>query len=173
MSLMEEMSNRALALGVPLSVHLDLTYRCNERCVHCYLDHEDHGEMNTAEIKELLDQLAEAGVFFLVFSGGEIFMRRDLFELIEYARSLMFCVKLKTNAFMIGEKEADRLAGDASGLLCRSASTRTGRGSRRDHQAAAFAGAVGGGNPAAARARREGHHRQCADACRIWRTTPG
>ena len=111
MSLMEEMNSRALALGVPLSVHLDLTYRCNERCVHCYLDHEDHGEMNTAEIKELMDQLTEAGVFYLVFSGGEIFMRRDLYELIEYARARMFCLKLKTNAFMIGEKEADRLAG--------------------------------------------------------------
>ena len=111
MSLMQELSGRALALGVPLSVHLDLTYRCNERCVHCYLDHEDHGEMNTAEIKDLMDQLMAAGVFFLVFSGGEIFMRRDLYELIEYARSHMFCLKLKTNAFMIGEKEADLLAG--------------------------------------------------------------
>jgi radical SAM protein with 4Fe4S-binding SPASM domain len=110
MSLMQELNSRALALGVPLSVHIDLTYRCNERCVHCYLDHEDHGEMNTAEIKDVLDQLAAAGVFYLVFSGGEIFMRRDLFELIEYARSLMFCVKLKSNAFMIGDKEADRLA---------------------------------------------------------------
>jgi AdoMet-dependent heme synthase len=111
MTLMQELSSRALALGVPISVHVDLTYRCNERCVHCYLDHEDHGEMNTAEIKDVLDQLAAAGVFFLVFSGGEIFMRKDIFELIEYARSLMFCLKLKTNAFMITEKVADRLAG--------------------------------------------------------------
>lgn len=110
MSLMQELNDRALNLGVPLSVHMDLTYRCNERCVHCYLDHEDHGEMNTAEIKCVLDQLAEAGVFFLVFSGGEIFMRRDFFRLVEYARSLSFCVKLKTNAFMIGDKEAERLA---------------------------------------------------------------
>jgi radical SAM protein with 4Fe4S-binding SPASM domain len=111
MSLMQEMGNRALKRGVPLSVQLDVTWRCNERCVHCYLDHDDHGEMTTAEIKSVLDQLAEAGVFFLIFSGGEVFMRADFFELVEYARSLMFCVKVKTNAFMIGEKEADRLAG--------------------------------------------------------------
>ena len=56
--LMHEMGTRALQLGIPLSVQLDLTYRCNERCVHCYLDHEDHGEMNTAEILGLLDQMA-------------------------------------------------------------------------------------------------------------------
>ena len=110
MSLMQEMGARALKLGVPLSVQMDVTYRCNERCVHCYLDHDDHGEMTTAEIKDVLSQLAEAGVFFLIFSGGEVFMRMDFFELVEYARSLMFCVKLKTNAFMIGEEEADRLA---------------------------------------------------------------
>ncbi len=95
--------------GVPLSVQFDLTYRCNERCVHCYLDHDNHGEMTAAEIKKVLDQLAEAGVFFLCFSGGEVFMRRDFFELLEYARSLQFCVKVKTNAFLIRGQEADRL----------------------------------------------------------------
>src|SRR5438552_732558 len=110
MSLMQEMGARALKLGIPLSVQLDVTYRCNERCVHCYLDHNDYGEMTTAEIKDLLDQLAAAGVFFLVFSGGEVFLRRDFFELLEHARSLLFSVKVKTNAIMIGEKEADRLA---------------------------------------------------------------
>ena len=109
-SLMQEMGNRALKLGVPLSVQMDVTYRCNERCVHCYLDHDDHGEMTTAEIQGVLRQLAEAGVFFLIFSGGEVCMRMDFFELVEYARALMFSVKVKTNAFMIGGKEADRLA---------------------------------------------------------------
>jgi radical SAM protein with 4Fe4S-binding SPASM domain len=109
MSLMQELGQRALDRGVPLSVQLDVTYRCNERCVHCYLDHDDHGEMTTAEIRSLLDQLAEAGVFFLTLSGGEVFMRMDFFDIIEYARSLMFCVKIKTNAFMIREKEAQRL----------------------------------------------------------------
>src|SRR5271163_3107511 len=107
MSLMQELGLRSLDRGVPLSVQLDVTYRCNERCIHCYLDHDDHGEMTTAEIRGLLDQLADAGVFFLTLSGGEVFMRMDFFDIVEYARSLMFCVKIKTNAFMIREKEAD------------------------------------------------------------------
>jgi AdoMet-dependent heme synthase len=107
--LMQEMSDKALALNIPLSVQLDLTYRCNERCVHCYLDHHDHGEMTTAEIKHLLDEMAEAGVFILTLSGGEIFLRKDFFELLEYARQLTFCVKLKTNAILVREREAARL----------------------------------------------------------------
>lgn len=107
--LMQEMSAKALQLGIPLSVQVDLTYRCNEQCVHCYLDHEDHGEMTTSEIKHLFDELAEAGVFFLTMSGGEILMRKDFFEILEYARALMFCVKLKTNAVLIRERQADRI----------------------------------------------------------------
>ena len=80
------MNQKALGLGIPLSVHLDITYRCNERCVHCYLDHDDHGEMTTAEIKDVLNQLSDAGVFFLTLSGGEVLMRRDFFDIVEHAR---------------------------------------------------------------------------------------
>ncbi|HTS34797.1 MAG TPA: radical SAM protein [Candidatus Solibacter sp.] len=108
--LLEEMTEKARRRNIPLSVQLDLTYRCNERCVHCYLDHNDHGEMTTAEIKHLLDQMADAGVFILTLSGGEIFLRKDFFELLEYARlEKLFCVKLKTNAILIREAEAARI----------------------------------------------------------------
>src|SRR5207245_1994979 len=101
MSLMYEMNQKALELGVPISVHLDVSYRCNERCVHCYLDHDDHGEMTLAEMRDVLDQMAEAGVFFLTISGGEVLMRMDFFDILAHARARMFSVKLKTNAFMI------------------------------------------------------------------------
>jgi len=109
MSLLAEMNQKALALGIPISVHLDLTYRCNERCVHCYLDHDDHGEMTTQEIRDLLVQLADAGVFFLTLSGGEVLMRRDFFIIVEEARRLLFNVKVKTNGVMIRGPEAARM----------------------------------------------------------------
>lgn len=108
-ALLEEMNEKALQLCIPLSVHLDLTYRCNERCVHCYLDHDDRGEMTATEIKSLLQEMADAGVFILTLSGGEILLRRDFFEILEHARKLTFCVKLKTNAILIGEREAERI----------------------------------------------------------------
>lgn len=107
--LMAEMAAKALKHNIPLGVQLDLTYRCNERCIHCYLDHDDHGEMSTAEIKGVLDQMADAGVFFLTLSGGEILMRRDFFEILEHARARTFCIKLKTNAVLIRRKEAERI----------------------------------------------------------------
>jgi AdoMet-dependent heme synthase len=106
---MDRWIQRTVERHLPWSVHLDLTYRCNERCIHCYLDHEDHGEMTTAEIKNVLDQLAEAGTLFLTFSGGEIFLRADLFDLIAYARKLHFDVSLKTNALLIDPERARKL----------------------------------------------------------------
>jgi radical SAM protein with 4Fe4S-binding SPASM domain len=109
MGLIEEMNQKATALGIPLGAHLDITWRCNERCVHCYLDHEGKDEMSTAEIKDVIRQLADAGTFFLTISGGEPLLRRDCFEILEYARALRFNVKLKTNAVMIGHKQADRI----------------------------------------------------------------
>src|SRR5207244_4787293 len=48
-------------------------------------------------------------VFFLILSGGEVLMRRDFFQILAHARALLFSVKIKTNAFMIREPEADRM----------------------------------------------------------------
>jgi radical SAM protein with 4Fe4S-binding SPASM domain len=90
-------------------VHFDLTYRCNERCVHCYLDHEDYGEMNTGEVLRVLEELAAAGTLFLTFSGGEIFLRQDFFELLQAARRLRFDLNLKTNGLLVTAERAARL----------------------------------------------------------------
>jgi AdoMet-dependent heme synthase len=109
MSLINEFTQKATARGVPLSAHLDVTWRCNERCVHCYLEHDGKGEMTTDEIKDVIRQLADCGAFFLNLSGGEPLLRRDCFEILEYARALRFNVKLKTNAVMIGPEEAARI----------------------------------------------------------------
>lgn len=107
--IMDRLMHRSVRNSIPIGVHFDITYRCNERCVHCYLDHEDHGELKTDEIKNILRQLAEARAFMLTFSGGEIFLREDLFELLEFARGLHFDLALKSNALMINEDRAARL----------------------------------------------------------------
>jgi radical SAM protein with 4Fe4S-binding SPASM domain len=107
--IMDRLIARTVRANRPLSVHFDLTYRCNERCVHCYLDHEDHGELTTAEILRLLEDLASAGTLFLTFSGGEIFLRPDLFEILAGARRLHFDVSLKSNALLITRERAARL----------------------------------------------------------------
>jgi AdoMet-dependent heme synthase len=106
---MDRLIARTVCKHRPLSVHFDLTYRCNERCVHCYLDHENHGELTTGECLAVLEEIAKAGTLFLTFSGGEIFLRPDLFEILAAARRLHFDVSLKTNALLVTRERAARL----------------------------------------------------------------
>ena len=106
---MDRLISRTVEKRRPLSVHFDLTYRCNERCVHCYLDHDDQGELTTAECLKVLDDLARSGALFLTFSGGEIFLRPDLYEILAAARGLHFDISLKTNALLVTPERAARL----------------------------------------------------------------
>jgi len=108
--LIERLNRKALDLGIPLGAHVDLTWRCNERCIHCYLDHDDPDQLSLGDIRGLLDQLADAGVFFLTLSGGEIFLRKDLREIVAHARVRGFDIKLKTNGILMTEAEADWIA---------------------------------------------------------------
>lgn len=104
--------------SIPIGVHFDLTYRCNLRCVHCYLPEGSRHitanreeELTTQEVYGILDQLAESGTLFATFSGGEIFVRRDILDIIEYARKKKFHVSLKTTGTIgFDERTADRLA---------------------------------------------------------------
>lgn len=107
--LSERVVERTMARAIPLSVHVDLTMRCNERCVHCYRVIEDRAELTTAEVTTLLADLARAGTLYLTFSGGEIFLRPDLFALIAEAKRLRFDLRLKSNALLITEERARRL----------------------------------------------------------------
>jgi radical SAM protein with 4Fe4S-binding SPASM domain len=105
----EAVVERTMARAIPLSVHVDLTMACNERCVHCYRVIEDRRELTTEELTTLLADLARAGTLYLTFSGGEIFLRRDLFELIAEAKRLRFDLRLKTNALRVTAAYAHRL----------------------------------------------------------------
>lgn len=106
---MDRLIARTVRKNLPLSVHFDLTYRCNERCVHCYLDHDNRGELTASECLAVLEELAHAGTLFLTFSGGEIFLRADLYEILAAAKRLHFDISLKTNALLLTRERAARL----------------------------------------------------------------
>jgi radical SAM protein with 4Fe4S-binding SPASM domain len=100
---------RARAAQVPLHVLLELTYRCNVRCVHCYLAGQER-EMTLAEIEPLLDDLAAAGCLILTLSGGEVLLRPDFFDVAEAAKRRGFALRIFTNGTIVTPRIADRLA---------------------------------------------------------------
>lgn len=102
--------NKFARKSLPITCHFDLTYHCNLNCIHCYIVENRIPELKTKEIKNILKELASAGILFLKFSGGEILTREDFFEIIEYARKLHFSVDFITNGTLINEEVADKIA---------------------------------------------------------------
>ncbi len=89
------------------------TQRCNLKCVHCYAQSEDRnypGEMSTEEGKAMIDDLAAYGAPVLLFSGGEPTIRKDLLELMHYAKSKGMRVVISTNGTLITEEKAKQFA---------------------------------------------------------------
>ena len=83
--------------GRPLRAMIEISDRCNEVCVHCYQVQGQKGEMTTAQIKTVMDELAELGVLVLTISGGEATLRKDFLELLAHARGCGFAIRLFTN----------------------------------------------------------------------------
>jgi len=89
------------------------TQRCNLKCVHCYAQSEDRdyaGEMSTEEAKVMIDDLAEFGAPVLLFSGGEPTIRKDLLELMHYAKGKGMRVVISTNGTLITSERAKEFA---------------------------------------------------------------
>jgi heme d1 biosynthesis radical SAM protein NirJ len=91
----------------------NLIRRCNLTCKHCYAlsaDHDYAGELNTAEVFEVMDDLKGFGVPVLILSGGEPLLRPDILDIGRRAREMRFYVGLSTNGTLIDAAWADRIA---------------------------------------------------------------
>ena len=99
----------------PLEVSIEVTRRCPLECLHCYnnlamADMEARNrELTKEEYFHLLDDLCEMGVLWLLFTGGEIFARKDFLEIYTRAKEKGFLITLFTNGTVINEKIADYL----------------------------------------------------------------
>lgn len=100
----------------PTNVSLELTRRCPLDCLHCYnnLPMGDQAarsqELTFAEHVRLLDELVAAGTLWILYSGGEIFARKDFLDIYTEAKKRGFLITLFTNGILINERIADHLA---------------------------------------------------------------
>ncbi len=95
--------------NILLSLTIELLTYCNENCVHCYIPKHNLKGIETKKIKEIISEFRAMGGLNLTLTGGEIFLRDDLFEIIQYARSLNLRVFLLTNATLISKDIAVKL----------------------------------------------------------------
>ncbi|WP_127477129.1 heme d1 biosynthesis radical SAM protein NirJ [Sulfurivermis fontis] len=91
----------------------NLVRRCNLTCKHCYATSADKdfvGELSTAEVYTVLDDLKEFKVPVLILSGGEPLLRPDIFEISRRAKAMGFYVGLSTNGTLIDEANIGAIA---------------------------------------------------------------
>ena len=114
----EPASLAGAALVAPVEVHMMLTSRCPVGCTGCYADSTPRGDgadLATAEWKEILDELAAAGVFHVALGGGESVLREDLLELARHARARGIVPNLTTS----GVGVTDAWAREAAAVMGR------------------------------------------------------
>ena len=110
----QQLQARSLRERRPTSCLFEITPVCNLRCRFCYVALEPYAGpyLSTAQSIGVLDELADAGILFLTFTGGEIFSRRDFAAMYRHARSKGFLVTLFTNATLVSEETAALLAAE-------------------------------------------------------------
>jgi [mycofactocin precursor peptide]-tyrosine decarboxylase / 3-amino-5-[(4-hydroxyphenyl)methyl]-4,4-dimethylpyrrolidin-2-one synthase len=99
-------------LDAPICLTWELTYACNLACVHCLSSsgRRDPRELSTRECKAIIDELQRMQVFYVNVGGGEPTVRRDFWELLDYATAHDVGVKFSTNGSRITPAIAARLA---------------------------------------------------------------
>lgn len=99
----------------PISATFEVTNRCNLNCQHCFINEAANNEsvrkreLSTAEIKDIINQMVEAGMLFLTLTGGEALLRSDFTEIYTYARRKGLLVILFTNGTLITQEIAELL----------------------------------------------------------------
>jgi radical SAM protein with 4Fe4S-binding SPASM domain len=99
----------------PRYVDIELSNRCNLRCKMCWFHGENgigdryrHSEMTTAEIKELINQLAEYRPC-LYFGGGEPFIREEFIEILAHAKRFSLPISFTTNATLLDPNKIEKI----------------------------------------------------------------
>jgi radical SAM protein with 4Fe4S-binding SPASM domain len=111
-----DLHQRQAGERVPLQVSIEVTRRCPLECLHCYNNlpmgdvEAKRRELSKEEHFRMLDELVEMGCFWLLYTGGEIFARKDFLEIYTYAKKKGFLITLFTNATIITEQIAEYLA---------------------------------------------------------------
>lgn len=114
--LVERIQGGNPAARIPLSGSWELTFRCNLKCGHCWvnLPAGDRAararELTLPEIQRITDEIVEAGCLWMLLTGGEIFIRPDFPEIYRYLKQAGLVLTLYSNGAAITERIADLLA---------------------------------------------------------------
>jgi len=111
------MRDKILTERIPLTGSMELTWRCNLRCAHCYITaSSSYGalaggrpELSTAEFCRVIDEVAAEGCLSLLLTGGEPLLRSDFLDIYRHAKRRGILLTLFTNGTLLNKKIVDEL----------------------------------------------------------------
>ncbi|MBD5202609.1 MAG: radical SAM protein [Bacteroidales bacterium] len=100
--------------GRPLisAIQFELSSRCNERCIHCYIPNQkkDTGaDMPIEKVKSILDEFSAMGGIHVTLSGGEAFLHKDLMDICDYCREKDLKITILSNLIALTDAQVERL----------------------------------------------------------------
>lgn len=99
----------------PRYVHYEITYRCTCKCVFCSRWEIGPGKINEElskeEVTSFLDDAIKMGITGISFSGGEPFVRKDIFDIISFCKERGLFVHVNSNGTLVEQnyREINRL----------------------------------------------------------------
>ncbi len=90
------------------ALQFELTSRCNERCIHCYIPNPKKntgGDMPIEKVKSLIDEFAQMGGLHVTLSGGEVFLHKNLVEIMQYCREKDMQISILSNLIALKDEQ--------------------------------------------------------------------
>lgn len=100
----------------PTFISFNVTNRCTQRCPMCGVWPAPSEELSVAEVTGIFSELRRSGIAAIEVSGGEPFLRSDIFEILRQFDRLGFVYTVTTNGTLLTRELVERLR-SCSGLL--------------------------------------------------------
>lgn len=98
-------------------LHLGLSYTCNMKCSHCFVD-KKRDELSLEDYYRILDEAYDLGVFIIYYTYGEPLLSNKLEAVMEYAHKKGFVQILMTNGYYIDELGVEKLVNGGINKVC-------------------------------------------------------
>jgi radical SAM protein with 4Fe4S-binding SPASM domain len=99
--------------GAPITIVWNFTNRCNLNCLHCHQDSSPTSsiqELTTSQAFKVIDNMSDAGVAILTFSGGEPLLRKDLYAAVKRATDAGMLCTIASNGTLMTRETSVKLA---------------------------------------------------------------
>ncbi|MDD5674541.1 MAG: radical SAM protein [Chitinivibrionales bacterium] len=111
LSIAQQTNKSASKTNVPLSIQIELTYKCNCKCYYCYQkNYPECKELTTKQWITIFGQLKDMGALYLTLTGGEPLIRKDFLDIVENARKKGFAISIITNGSLVTPPIAEKIS---------------------------------------------------------------